>query len=209
MENRKQLIQTLWSGSHTISREDARQNSELGPFEKMKLFYAHEALDHPEFQQLIDDGLVTLGGVKPHAEESRLGETSDTIAEKKILNLISPPLQLIFQVSVNLNQKDVDTIYEEVKTRIPTDEWERFSNFMQSGPTTYFILYDRSGTIAGNAVEEWRRQMGATDPAQATPDSIRGRFGLNRMSNLVHGAATPEDVKKETAWLSKKILSLI
>jgi len=47
------------------------------------------------------------------------------------------------------------------------------------------------------AIEIVRQTMGATDPAKATPGTIRGDFGLNIQHNLVHGSDSSEAAKQE------------
>ncbi|MDQ4006449.1 MAG: nucleoside-diphosphate kinase, partial [Actinomycetota bacterium] len=42
-----------------------------------------------------------------------------------------------------------------------------------------------------------RAVMGATDPAQAAPGTIRGDYGLIITENLVHGSDSPESAKRE------------
>ncbi len=48
-----------------------------------------------------------------------------------------------------------------------------------------------------NAVEIVRQAMGATDPAQAAPGTIRGDLGIDIGRNLVHGSDSPEAAEKE------------
>jgi nucleoside-diphosphate kinase len=50
-----------------------------------------------------------------------------------------------------------------------------------------------------NAVEVVRRVMGATDPQQAEPGTIRGDFGLYIQSNLIHGSDSQEAAQREIA----------
>ncbi len=47
------------------------------------------------------------------------------------------------------------------------------------------------------AVERIRRIMGATDPAEAEPWTIRADFGLDIQQNAVHGSDSIETAKKE------------
>jgi len=47
------------------------------------------------------------------------------------------------------------------------------------------------------AVEAIRKIMGATDPAQAEPGTIRGDFGLDIQRNAVHGSDSIETAEKE------------
>jgi nucleoside-diphosphate kinase len=44
-----------------------------------------------------------------------------------------------------------------------------------------------------------RQVIGATNPLEAAPGSIRGDFGLEVQTNLVHGADSPESAQRETA----------
>jgi len=58
--------------------------------------------------------------------------------------------------------------------------------YITSAPVVVMVL-------EGNqAIEIARRTMGATDPADATPGTIRADFGLEIGRNLVHGSDGPE-----------------
>src|SRR3972149_3881629 len=48
-----------------------------------------------------------------------------------------------------------------------------------------------------NAVEIGRATMGATDPRQAAPGTIRGDSGLNITQNLIHGSDSPQSAQRE------------
>ena len=65
--------------------------------------------------------------------------------------------------------------------------------FIASGPTLALVL-EGEGAIA--AV---RATMGATNPADATPGSIRGDLALSMPDNLVHGSDSPESAAREIA----------
>jgi nucleoside-diphosphate kinase len=48
-----------------------------------------------------------------------------------------------------------------------------------------------------------RKTIGATDPANAEPGTIRGDFALSMPDNLVHGSDSPESAEREIAlWFS-------
>jgi nucleoside-diphosphate kinase len=49
------------------------------------------------------------------------------------------------------------------------------------------------------AVATLRAIMGATDPADADPGTIRGDFGKEITQNLVHGSDSPESAERELA----------
>jgi nucleoside-diphosphate kinase len=63
--------------------------------------------------------------------------------------------------------------------------------YITSGPVVAMVW-------AGNdAVAAARATMGATNPVQAAPGTIRGDFGLEIGRNLVHGSDSPENAVKE------------
>ena len=47
------------------------------------------------------------------------------------------------------------------------------------------------------AVEVIRKAMGATDPAQAEPGTVRGDFGVDIEHNSVHGSDSVETARRE------------
>ena len=47
------------------------------------------------------------------------------------------------------------------------------------------------------AIQVMRRLMGATNPAEAAPGTIRGDLALNLPDNLVHGSDSPESSARE------------
>ena len=65
--------------------------------------------------------------------------------------------------------------------------------FITSGPTLALVL-EGEGSIA-----VVRKTMGATNPAEACPGSIRGQFALSMPDNLVHGSDSPESAEREIA----------
>jgi len=66
-------------------------------------------------------------------------------------------------------------------------------DFITSGPTLALVL-ESEGAIATA-----RKTIGATNPADACPGSIRGQFALAMPDNLVHGSDSPESADREIA----------
>ncbi len=50
-----------------------------------------------------------------------------------------------------------------------------------------------------NAIALVRTMMGALEPTEATPGSIRGDFACTKTMNLIHGADSPENAAREIA----------
>ena len=63
--------------------------------------------------------------------------------------------------------------------------------FITSGPTLALVL-EGEGAIA-----TVRTTMGATNPADASPGTIRGDLALSMPDNLVHGSDSPESAARE------------
>jgi nucleoside-diphosphate kinase len=63
--------------------------------------------------------------------------------------------------------------------------------FITSSPTLALAL-EGEGAIA-----TVRRTMGATNPADSEPGSIRGDLALSMPDNLVHGSDSPESAQRE------------
>src|SRR6266516_510583 len=66
-------------------------------------------------------------------------------------------------------------------------------DFITAGGTLAFVL-EGEGAIATA-----RKTIGATNPADADPGSLRGRFALAMPNNLVHGSDSPESAAREIA----------
>ena len=63
--------------------------------------------------------------------------------------------------------------------------------FITSGPLVAMVLEGR------DAVRAARQVIGATNPLEAAPGSIRGDFALEIGQNLVHGADSWESAQRE------------
>jgi nucleoside-diphosphate kinase len=63
--------------------------------------------------------------------------------------------------------------------------------FITSAPTLALVLEGES------AISVVRTTMGATNPTDATPGTIRGDLALAMPDNLVHGSDSPESAKRE------------
>ena len=65
-------------------------------------------------------------------------------------------------------------------------------DFITGGPLVALVLEGYE------AVKAARQVIGATNPIEAAPGSIRGDFGLEVQTNLVHGSDSPESAARET-----------
>ncbi|MBL0052040.1 MAG: nucleoside-diphosphate kinase [Bacteroidetes bacterium] len=66
--------------------------------------------------------------------------------------------------------------------------------YMSSGPIVAVIL------TKDNAVEDFRKVIGATDPAKAEPGTIRNLFAKTIEANAVHGSDSDENAAIEAGF---------
>jgi nucleoside-diphosphate kinase len=70
-------------------------------------------------------------------------------------------------------------------------------DFITSAPT-WALVVEGEGAIA-----TMRKTIGATNPADADPGTIRGDLATSMPNNLVHGSDSPESAQREIAlWFS-------
>ena len=66
--------------------------------------------------------------------------------------------------------------------------------FMSSGPCVPMVLEKE------NAIEDFRKLIGATDPAQAEEGTIRKLYADSKEQNIVHGSDAPETAEYEIKY---------
>ena len=65
--------------------------------------------------------------------------------------------------------------------------------YITSGPVVAMVLE------APGVIKELRKMMGATNPADALPGTIRGDYALTIDENVIHGSANADDSAREIA----------
>ena len=94
---------------------------------------------------------------------------------------------------------------EAMKLDVVTDEQAKANYAEHEGKPFYagLIEYITSGPVVkmvvygDGAVAKVRTLMGATNPAEAAPGTIRGDFGLIMDENVIHGSDSPESAERE------------
>ncbi len=71
--------------------------------------------------------------------------------------------------------------------------FEELVTFITSGPLVAMVLEGEQ------AIEAARQVIGATNPVQAAPGSIRGDYAIAVGQNMVHGSDAPESAAREVA----------
>lgn len=94
-----------------------------------------------------------------------------------------------------LTTAEAEGFYAEHKAR---PFFGSLCSFMTSGPVLLMTLEGE------NAVEKYRKLMGATDPAKAAPLTIRKVYGESLEANSVHGSDSVASADRETAYFFSK-----
>jgi nucleoside-diphosphate kinase len=100
-------------------------------------------------------------------------------------------LKITASKMVQLTRAEAEGFYAVHKARPFFGE---LCDFMCSGPVVLMVL-EGEGAIARN-----REIMGATNPANAAPGTIRKLFASSIGENTVHGSDGPDTAKTEIAW---------
>ena len=119
--------------------------------------------------------------IKPDAVANRhIGEIVNRIErsgltiERMVLEMVTP--------------EQAEANYAEHKG---TPFYDGLISYITSGPVVKMVV---SGE---GAVAKVRTLMGATNPADAAPGTIRGDFGLIMDENVIHGSDSPESAERE------------
>ena len=126
----------------------------------------------------------TLVICKPDAVERGLAGQIVARLEAKGLRLVAAELRTI-------DPETAGTHYGEHKDKPFYDD---LVGFITRGPALLMVVEGPEDTYA-----VVRTLMGATNPRQAAPGTIRGDLAIQMTENLVHGSDSPESAAREVA----------
>ena len=125
----------------------------------------------------------TLVLLKPDAvQRGKIGEIVSRL-ERRGLKFVAIKLML---VSDNL-------AHEHYAEHVGKPFFDGLVRFITSSPIIAMVVEGE------NTVELVRTTMGATNPQQAAPGTIRGDLALSIGENLIHGSDSPESAAREIA----------
>lgn len=130
---------------------------------------------------------LTLVLIKPDAMQRRLAGQILARFECRGLDIRAAKLVLV-------DEKLAGEHYDEHREK---PFFSELVEFITSSPTLALVLEGES------AIQVVRTTIGATNPVDAAPGSIRGDFALAMPDNLVHGSDSPASAEREVAlWFS-------
>ena len=129
----------------------------------------------------------TLSIIKPDAMERNL--------ENKIKEMfIKNSFEILKEKKVKLEKKDAEEFYKVHETK---PFYNDLCNYLSSGPVLVMVLKKE------NAIADNRELMGATNPQDAAPGTIRKEFGISIDKNSVHGSDSKDNAEKEISFFFK------
>lgn len=126
----------------------------------------------------------TLSIIKPDAVGKNVVGQIIARLEKAGLRIVAAKMQ-------HLAREQAEAFYAVHKERPFFGE---LCDFMTSGPVMIMALEGE------NAIKVNREVMGATNPAEAAPGTIRADFASSIDANAVHGSDAPETAEVEVAF---------
>ncbi len=126
----------------------------------------------------------TFSIIKPDATRRNLTGKINAIFEEAGLRIIA-------QKRIRMTREQAETFYGVHRER---PFFNDLVAFMTSGPVVVQVLEGE------NAVARNRELMGATNPANAAPGTIRAQFAESVEANSVHGSDSPENAAIEIAY---------
>lgn len=128
--------------------------------------------------------MLTLAIIKPDAVAARH-------VGKIIAHLEAEGFQIRAAQMVQLTQERAESFYDVHRER---PFFRPLVTFMTSGPALALAL-ERE-----NAVSHLREVIGATDPTQAKPGTIRRLYAQTKERNAIHASDSPENAAREVGF---------
>ena len=128
--------------------------------------------------------MLTLAIIKPDAIAS--GKTGAILAHLQQAGFVPRAARL-----VRLTRPQAGAFYEVHRGR---PFYAELVEFMTSGPCLPIVL-ERD-----DAVSQLRSVIGATDPAEAAPGTIRKLFAESKGKNAIHASDSPENAVREVGF---------
>lgn len=100
-------------------------------------------------------------------------------------------LKIVAMKMVKLSKSEAMAFYSVHKDK---PFFDSLTDFMSSGPVVVMVLEGE------RAIERNREIMGATNPKDAAPGTLRHEFATDVEKNAVHGSDAPETARREIAF---------
>ena len=96
-------------------------------------------------------------------------------------------------IALELRKLDEKTAATHYAEHVGKPFFKDLVSFITSAPLVAMVIE------GPNAIAGWRQLMGATNPANALPGTIRGDFATETQNNVTHGSDSLESATREIA----------
>jgi nucleoside-diphosphate kinase len=100
-------------------------------------------------------------------------------------------LKIVGMKMIHMSKKEAEGFYAVHRGK---KFYDSVTDFMSSGPCVVVVLE------GPNAITKNRELMGATNPQDAAPGTIRREYAANIERNIVHGSDAPETAAYEIGY---------
>jgi nucleoside-diphosphate kinase len=104
-------------------------------------------------------------------------------------------MKIVAMKMVKMDRALAERLYEEHKGK---SFFEELISYVTSGPVVAMVIE------ADEAVSVVRKMIGATDPKEALPGTIRGDYALSKAENVIHASDSPEKASREISIFFKE-----
>jgi nucleoside-diphosphate kinase len=126
----------------------------------------------------------TLSIIKPDAvERGGAGDIINTLLENQF--------RIVGMKMLQINKAQAEGFYA---VHVSRPFFESLTNFMSSGPIVVMALEKE------DAIVDYRKLMGATDPAKADAGTIRKKWASSIEANAVHGSDAEDTARFELSY---------
>lgn len=221
---------------HLSRRENAKvateasENILISNLEKRRYEGILKLLNHPELNTAAQEGIFTVGIIKPQAYKGKdLPEEDEKATQVLYREIVGRGFNVVFAVSLQLTRDQAEKFYGEHRDK---PFFDSLMDFTVSGPMTFLLIQDRSG----KAVSKWRHEIGSTKappdekvqaietshrqspvdaklktpfpPGHPTNLTLRAQFrnpDVEASNNIFHGSDSPESAAREIGILREYI----
>lgn len=120
--------------------------------------------------------------------------------------------EILLDINMQFTKEQAEEFYKQIKDNFiaggHSDIWSKINSHMTGGPLTFLLIrhLHRSApgedwTTQDDAVNWWRKRIGATNPQNAARGTIRRRFANSIDNNIVHGSDSKESAAREISLI--------
>jgi nucleoside-diphosphate kinase len=127
----------------------------------------------------------TLAIIKPDAVKA--GATGDIIH-----TIVDAKFRIVGMKMLHITKAQAEGFYA---VHVDKPFFDSLTDFMSSGPIVVLALEKEESAVA-----DWRKLMGATNPANAEEGTIRKKWGAGIEHNAVHGSDGEDTARYELSY---------